>query len=164
MKKYTKFLVTLALIMAIPSISFADNVGSCGWGTKLFHGQSGVFPQVLAITTNGTFGNQTFGISSGTSGCTQDGVVTSAWKTAAYIDGNMNKLAMDMSRGEGESLDSLSQLVGVESQDKVQFASVLKQNFGKIFSSDNVSSNEVVDSLRSVISSDADLAKYAARV
>ena len=162
MKIYLK--IAAVLVAVLPAVSMADNVGSCGWGSKLFAGQSGVFPQVLAVTTNGTFGNQTFGISSGTSGCTQDGVVTSSWKTAAFIDGNMNKLAMDMSRGEGESLDSLSQIVGVDSQDQQQFALVLKENFGKIFPSDNVNSNEVVNSLREVISSDSALAKYAARV
>lgn len=48
-----------------------NNVGSCDWGTKLFEGQSGIAPQVLAVTANGTFWNQTFGISFGASGCTQ---------------------------------------------------------------------------------------------
>ena len=59
-----------------------NNIGSCGWGAKLFDGQQGVAPQVLGATTNGTFGNQTFAITSGTSGCTQDGAVKSNWKTA----------------------------------------------------------------------------------
>ncbi|HKB84382.1 MAG TPA: DUF3015 family protein, partial [Burkholderiales bacterium] len=67
-----RIFVAIAL-SALPAMAFADNVGTCGWGSKLFDGQKGAAPQVLAVTTNGTFGNQTFGISSGTSGCTQDG-------------------------------------------------------------------------------------------
>lgn len=163
MKNYKKFFAVLSLALAVPAMSFADNVGTCGVGSKLFNGQSGLFPQVLAVMTNGTF-FQTFAMTSGTSGCTQSGTVKSAWMTAAFVGGNMNKLALDMSRGEGESLDSLSHLVGVQSEDKAQFASVLKDNFSEIFSSDEVTSDEVVNSLRNVMASDANLAKYAARV
>ncbi|HEY8553803.1 MAG TPA: DUF3015 family protein [Burkholderiales bacterium] len=75
-----KKVLAVALVSLFPVAGMAageNNVGSCGWGSKLFDGQRGVVPQVLAATTNGTFGSQTFGISSGTSGCTQDGVVRS---------------------------------------------------------------------------------------
>lgn len=70
-------LIALAVAVVAPTLVHADNVGGCGWGSKLFDGQQGVAPQVLAVTTNGTSGNQTFGITSGTSGCSQDGVVKS---------------------------------------------------------------------------------------
>ena len=105
-----KKLIILALI-ALPLSASAQSVGQCGWGSKLFDGQRGIAPQVLAVTTNGTSGNHTFAISSGTSGCVQNGTVRSAWRTAAYIDGNMNRLAKDISRGEGESLDTLAGLI-----------------------------------------------------
>ena len=108
-----------------------NNIGSCGWGSKLFDGQAGVAPQVLAVTTNGTFGNQTFAITIGTSGCTQDGAVKSSWKTALFIDGNKEMLARDMSVGSGETLDSLAHLMGVESQDRVAFNRVAKENLWK---------------------------------
>ena len=126
--------LALFVALAVPSIALADNVGSCGWGTKLFDGQKGVAPQVLAVTTNGTFGNQTFGITSGTSGCTQDGVVHSTWKSAAFIDANMNRLALDMSRGEGESLRSLASIMNVSASDEATFGSTLQNNFAQIFS------------------------------
>ena len=72
-----KKLCLVAVLAALPAVAMADNVGQCGWGSKLMAGQSGVVPQVAAVTTNGTFGNQTFGITTGTSGCTQDGTVSS---------------------------------------------------------------------------------------
>ena len=109
-----KLLVAVA-VAAVPFGAMAageNNIGSCGWGAKLFDGQSGVAPQVLAVTTNGTFGNQTFGITFGTSGCTQDGAVRSNWKTALFIDGNKEQLARDISVGSGETLDSLALLMG----------------------------------------------------
>jgi hypothetical protein len=159
-----KILVSILCVM-LPSTVFAvDNVGTCGWGSKLFVGQKGVIPQVFAATTNGSTGSQTFGISSGTSGCTQDGVVSSNWKTAAFIDSNMNKLAMDMSRGQGESLESLANLLGVESSDSAKFNATLKENFASIFSSDDVSSEDVRASLKKVVASNSELSKYSAGV
>lgn len=138
-----------------------NNVGSCGWGSKVFEGQSGIFPQVFAATTNGSTGNQTFGVTSGTSGCTQDGVVKSTWKTAMFIDGNREKLAHDMSSGSGESLESLAKLIGVQDQHKAAFFQATKENFAKIFSSDNATTDQVLVSLKQVLASDRALAQYS---
>jgi hypothetical protein len=157
-----KKLCAVAVLAVLPTAAMADNVGNCGWGSKVFDGQSGIAPQVLAVTTNGTFGNQTFGISSGTSGCSQDGTVRSNWKTALFIDGNKEKLALDMSVGSGETLDSLAHLLGVESQDRVAFNRVAKDNMARIFPSHDVSSEKVAAALREVLASDAQLSRYTA--
>lgn len=157
-------LIALTLALVVPVLAQADNIGTCGWGSKLFDGQKGIAPQVLAATTNGSTGNQTFGISSGTSGCTRDGVVDSTWKTAAFIDANMNRLALDMSRGQGESLSALSSVVGVQAEDSAKFNGVVHQQFAKIFSSPSVSSVEVAQGLKNVLAADATLAKYSANV
>ena len=101
-----KKLFAAALMIAAGSSAMAQNNVGCGWGSAVFNGQRGVAPQVLAATTNGTSGNQTFGITFGTVGCTQDGVVRSNWKVSAYIEGNSSKLARDMSAGQGESLEA----------------------------------------------------------
>ncbi|HEY5896803.1 MAG TPA: DUF3015 family protein [Burkholderiales bacterium] len=126
----------------------------------MFDGQAGVAPQVLAVTTNGTFGNQTFGITSGTSGCTQDGAVKSNWKTALFIDGNKEKLARDMSVGSGEALDSLAHLLGVESQDRTAFNRVAKDNMARIFASEDAATPEIMAALRQVLGADQQLARY----
>ncbi len=153
--------IAAALVLLAPAVAMADNVGTCGWGSKLMEGNSGVFPQVLAVTTNGTSGNQTFGITSGTSGCTQDGVVHSTWKTAMFVDGNMNKLARDMSVGHGESLDSLASLLGMDAEHRAVFSQVAKENFAEIFPSENVSSNDVLASLKGVMGRNSELARYS---
>ena len=158
-----KLIIAVAVAAALPTAALAageNNVGSCGWGTKLFDGQSGLAPQVLAATTNGTSGNQTFGITTGTSGCTQDGTVRSNWKTAMFIDGNKDKLARDMSVGSGEALDSLALLLGVQAQDRAAFNQLAKDNMARIFPSDNVSTQQVMVSLREVLASDARLGRY----
>lgn len=157
----------IGVLAALPAAAFAageNNVGSCGWGTKLFDGQSGIAPQVLAATTNGTSGNQTFGVTTGTSGCTPNGTVRSSWKTAMFIDGNKERLARDMSRGSGETLDSLAQLIGVKDQDKALFFRVAKDNFDRIYSSDMISAQDIMNGLRAVLASDQTLAVYTAAI
>ena len=154
-----KLLAVVSVAAVFPMTAMADNIGSCGWGTKLFDGQSGVAPQVLAVTTNGTFGNQTFGITSGTSGCTQDGAVKSSWRTALFIDGNRDALARDMSVGSGETLDSLAHLLGVQEQDRVAFNSAAKENMARIFV-ENASTSDIMAGLRQVLGSDAQLSRY----
>lgn len=158
-----RILITAALCAA-SSLAWADNVGSCGWGSKLFDGQSGLGPQVLAVTTNGTLGNQTFGISSGTSGCTQDGMVKSAWKTSMFIDGNKQRLARDMSVGNGETLDSLAHLIGIRDAHRASFNRVTQANLAHIFPSSEVATEQVMMALKEVLTSDRELAQYAASI
>lgn len=153
-------------IAALPVASFAageNNVG-CGLGSSIFNGQSGVVPQVLAATTNGTSGNQTFGITSGTLGCSQDGTVRSSVKLSMFIDGNMERLARDMSRGSGESMDSLAQLINVNEEHKARFFQVAKVNFDQIYASDKTTVQDVMAGLRAALAADATLAGYSSAV
>jgi hypothetical protein len=137
----------------------ANNIGSCGLGSKLFAGQSGVFPQILAATTNGSFSNQAFGISSGTLGCTQNGMVSSNWKSAMFIEGNKLTLARDTAAGQGESLDALASVMGVKSEDKAALISTMKAQFATVFADEAVVAN-----LKKVLASDARFAAYAATI
>jgi hypothetical protein len=158
--------ILIAVILStVPALTYAqqNNVGSCGWGTKLFDGQSGVFPQAFAGITNASTGNQTFAISSGTSGCTQDGVVKSTWKTAMFIDGNKDRLARDMSTGDGETLDSLAHLIGVREQDRAAFSRAMQANVSVIFPSGSTTDDSMI-ALRQVLRSDSVLSQYAASI
>jgi hypothetical protein len=157
-------LMTLAAVAARsrPLRPLSEQRGSCGWGSKLFDGQAGIFPQGAAGITNAIFFNQTFGVSFGTSGCTQDGTVRSTWKTAMFIDGNKERLARDMSVGSGEALDSLAHLLGVETADRAAFNRAARDNMKSIFPSDNAATDQIVSGLRQVLSADAQLARYTA--
>jgi len=157
----------IGVLATLPAAAFAageNNIGTCGWGAKLFDGQSGIAPQVLAVTTNGTSGNQTFGITTGTSGCTPNGTVHSSWKTAMFIDGNKERLARDMSLGRGETLVSPAQLMGVKDQDKALFYRATKDNFDRIYSSDMASTQEIMNGLRAVLAADQTLSVYTAAI
>lgn len=154
-----KMTFAIALI-ASPLISMGADTGpGCGWGTMLMDGQQGLGPNVLAATTNGTLGNQTFGMTFGTAGCDANHTVQSTAATH-FLDSNMERVARDMSTGQGEALDTLANLMGVQEQHKETFFSVTQDNFGTIFSSDSVSSLDVMTSIQEVMKEDATLSQY----
>lgn len=155
-----KLLIAVAVALPASAMAAGENNVGCGWGSKLFDGQSGIAPQVLAATSNNLYGTQTFAITTGTSGCTQDGTVRSNWKTALFIDGNKDKLARDMSVGSGETLDSLAHLLGVQSQDRAAFDQVAKANVSRIFLTDSTA--DIMANLRDALASSAQLTRYTA--
>src|SRR5262245_36738363 len=92
-----------------PAQARAYGPAGCGLGSLIFEPNSG-FTQVFAATTNGTFGTQTFGITSGTSNCAGGGGGSASAK--AFVETNRVALAKDIARGQGETIDSLSRLAG----------------------------------------------------
>jgi hypothetical protein len=159
----TKLIVTALLVLSPLGVAMADppnNVG-CGVGSIIFKGQSGVAPQVLAATTNGIFGNQTFGISSGTLGCAKDGLVSNPVQVSMFLDNNLDKVAHDMAAGRGEALDSLASLIGIDAAHKAAFFAVTKAHFAEIIPSDHAKTQDVVAALNRVLAQNADLAQYA---
>lgn len=156
-----KKLIAVAAISLLPfSNTMADQDIGCGLGSMLFAGKDGKAVKVLGATTNGTSGNQTFGITFGTLGCDGTGTVTSSAKIAQFIDGNMEQLARDMSQGEGETLSTLAEIWGVQDQDKAAFNALAQSQFATVFTSENVTSQTVLENLNSVVASDASLSAY----
>jgi hypothetical protein len=127
----------------------------------VFDGKSGKVFKVLGATTNGTSGNQTFGITFGTLGCDGSGTINSAQKLALFIDGNMDNLARDIAKGEGETLATLSEVWGINEADKSAFNELAQQNFAEVFKSENVTSQEVFTNLNTLVAGDNALAAYA---
>ncbi|MDM8567360.1 DUF3015 domain-containing protein [Candidatus Halobeggiatoa sp. HSG11] len=160
-----KILQAAALATAFSAASVfagANNVG-CGLGSMVWEGQSGIIPQIFAVTTNGTFGNQTFGITLGTLGCDKNGVVglPVPHKMVQFTSDNLDKLAHDMATGAGETLDALASLMEIAESDKAAFFSATKTNFSKIFAHENTTTEEVLVSLNNVLASDSALKRYS---
>ncbi|EKO3555856.1 DUF3015 domain-containing protein [Vibrio metschnikovii] len=157
-----KKLFAVAALVALPfsNAVMADSDIGCGVGTMIFDGKEGKVFKVLGATTNGTSGNQTFGITFGTLGCDGTGTINSAQKLALFIDGNLDNLARDIARGEGETLATLSEVWGIQSSDKAAFNQLAKENFANVFQSENVTSQEVFTNLNTLVAQDQALAAY----
>lgn len=149
-----------SLIMGASTLTMADNSGpGCGWGSMLFEGSSGTPSHVVAATTNGTSGNNTFGMTSGTNGC--DTSKTLDYKgTSAVVFHNMDRLSNDIAKGEGEILDTVASVMGIDSVDVPTFKRVLHENFDAIYPNSEVTSDQVMEAMISVMEKDESLAKY----
>ena len=156
-----KRLVSSTLLLLASSSAFAVAPGGpgCGWGNLLFDGQSGFVPHFAASTTNGTSGNASFGMTTGTNGCSVDGNITYAG--ASMIASMMDEFSIDAAKGEGEALTAVAVVLGVQPEDRAKFAQLTHENFNTIFPSQDVTADQVLNSLQSVMKSDPTMAKYA---
>jgi len=148
----------LAVTLPFAAASHAVEDAGCGLGGMLLEGQQGLPFNVLAATLNGISGNQTFGMTTGTLGCGEG--LSDMAALNLYINDNLDTLAMDAARGEGESLETLASVWGVEDADKAEFIQATQANFDSIFSSESVTSEEVLSNLNRVVSEDEKLAAY----
>lgn len=123
----------------------------CGLGSLVFGDQPGGV-QILASTTNGTVGSQTFGITFGTSNC--GNAVIGGLGSRTFIEANREMLAKDAARGSGETISTLSHLAGCADPSKVGAA--LQRSYEANFTQE--SSEVVAERVISTLKSDASLA------
>lgn len=134
MKKFMLFQAALAVVcfQAAPALAAWSNDPGCGLGKMVWDGSAGqkhIIQQVLGSTTNGTFGSQTFGISFGTSGCTNDGVIVQNEQVNVFAQANFDNLAQEMAQGRGEHLASLATLLGVPAEQQPAFFAMTQEKY-----------------------------------
>ena len=158
MKRLIVATVTVVSLFMLAGSGFAapgdtpGNYGAagCGLGSMVFGNEQGPV-QVLAATTNGTFGSQTFGITTGTSNCAKAAKFAGTERLNEFVAASMDNLAKDIAMGHGESLDTLAELIGISADQRPSIYAKLQANFSSIFTSEKVESAEVVDNIISVI-------------
>lgn len=155
-----KTIAAVALASAPFATVLADDDIGCGAGTIIWEGQSGLVPKVLGATTNGSFGNQTFGISTGTLGCSPDGVVTADARTNMFASANLDQIAAEIAAGEGETLDALAELYDIEASDREAFAGMAQANYARIFDGNDVTVADVLAGLEAAMAENQSLSRY----
>lgn len=156
-----KKVALIAVLAALPAAQvLADKDIGCGAGTILWKGQSGVVAKVLAATTNGSFGNQTFGISTGTLGCSSDGVIAAKDRLPMFAGTNLDQLSAEMAAGSGEALTVLASLYSVEAADRAAFNTALQANYANIFTSAEITAADVLSGVETALARDSRLARY----
>lgn len=140
-----KIFMVLAVGVVFTTAAYAVGNTGCGLGTHLIGEKDSMVLQSLAVTTNGTLGNQTFGITSGTLGCQQPSSFASTDKVNEFVQANLDLLAIDIAKGSGETLSSLAELMEVADVDA--FSKKLQSNFAVIFPTADVEYAQVVDSI-----------------
>ncbi|MGH7753253.1 MAG: DUF3015 family protein [Gemmatimonadales bacterium] len=138
-------------------------MGGCGLGSMVFESNT-KGSQILAVTTNGTFGSQTFGISSGTSNCTTGGVVKAEREQQAFVEVNLASIERDAASGGGEYLAALGTLMGCETGVQPELFQVTQQGYERIFPSAKASATQVLQAMKSEARRSPALVKSCARL
>ncbi|HTP42174.1 MAG TPA: DUF3015 domain-containing protein [Nitrospiria bacterium] len=149
------FGIILTVLIAAPALAdiSSDTGPGCGLGKMLFgqpnfSGKHHIMQQSFAATTNGTFFSQTFGISFGTSGCTNDGVFAgNQQKVNAFAEINLDHLRQEMARGQGEYLASFASLIGVPADRRNDFYALTQENYSTLFKSERTTAHEMLAAL-----------------
>lgn len=173
MKKILSVVAFMAMMAFVAAPASAANYGmaGCGLGSMVFgpKGDMGSsigntkVSEVLAATTNGTFGSQTFGITTGTSNCTQGGMAMIEKEQELFAEVSYDEISREMAKGEGEYLTAFATVMGCSADVHSDFAAATKANYGKIFA-EQATASDIVSSVKSVLRSDAALAGSCSRL
>lgn len=151
---------TVLMVASVGAWAEAPGGPGCGWGNMLFKGSKGLPSHIVASTTNGSSGNATFGMTSGTNGCRTDGTLTYDGKPMLVVSGMMDELSEDMAKGDGEALTTYAVVLGVAPEDRSHFKAVTNQHFSEIFSAADVTAEQVLAATLDVMKRDERLNRY----
>ncbi len=145
-----KLFLTALFVLICVNLSFATarkNSG-CGLGAMLITHNNDTLIGNLAMTfLNGTFSNQTFGITTGTSECDKPTHFVKNERLQEFVVANMDNLAKDIVVGKGETLDSFAELLNIPVEQRPAFYAKLHDSFMKIFTSEKVEMAQVIDNI-----------------
>lgn len=155
-----KRILIVAAMLGVSASAVAEAPGgpNCGWGNMLMDGQSGLGAHIVASLTNGTSGNATFGMTTGTNGCSADGTLTYGGKS--LIGAVMDEFGEDVARGDGEALTAVAVSMGISEADRPLFKALMHHNFTMLFPSRDVTAEQVSNSIVELMRGNEQLAKY----
>lgn len=145
MKRWVLLGVIAVALLSVPSNAFSAGYGAagCGLGSLAFGSEPGG-QQVFAATTNGTSGSQTFGITSGTSNCGDNGMLNFAKEREIFAEQNYSSLVKEMAIGRGENLSTLASLYGCNPETHPAFSTLVQENFDVLVISEDTTSNQML--------------------
>jgi hypothetical protein len=140
-----------------------DTGPGCGLGKLAFQNYPNAKTkgaQIFMATTNG-IGGQTFAMSTGTSGCTDDGRWWAEQKATMFAELNADALAQEMAQGRGEHLASMATLLGVAQPQHQAFFAMAQERYAALSGAGDLSPVAMVQALNEGISANPSLIKVA---
>lgn len=143
-----KSLLTLTVFVVMFAMQAQAGDAGCGFGSMIIKSNTKVL-QLLAVTTNHSFGSQTLGITFGTSGCSASGLVQNDKQIQYFVEVNQEDLMREMAQGRGDKLITLAALHGCASDAQVlNFNSQAQAQFKTIVPSAKTTAVEFVQNLK----------------
>ncbi|MGM0453482.1 MAG: DUF3015 family protein [Thermodesulfobacteriota bacterium] len=159
MKKIALVVLICFMTVGFASVCMAQQGGvktvredcGCGLGGMALGEKTGLIWKLVGTFLNGISGNQTFAMTSGTLDCGQVQSLAMNEQLNTYVSDNMDSLAVDISQGQGESLDALAEIANVPETKRPALYGELQQNFDRIYISSDVTHETVVNEISQII-------------
>lgn len=145
-------MMVLALA-ATGSVFAADSSSGCGMGYSIAPKQSLVSSSTRTLV-NATFSNSV-AMTLGTSGCAKHSIVKNDAKGIHFAEANMNQLAFEMARGQGEFVAGFASVFGC--QDKAAFGRMVQNKYEALLPGSNVTGVELYNNVATEIKNNASL-------
>lgn len=148
--------VSLALTSAIVFAQTGTSVAAwgdgpgCGLGKVVFENEpKSILLQHLGSTLN--VPSQPFAISTGVSGCTNNGMIVKEEQTTMFASLNFENLSQEMAQGHGEHLASLAKLMGVPSERQPEFFALAQDRYLSLMQAEDVSPKAMLTALQAAM-------------
>lgn len=140
-------LVTVIGLGLAAAANAADTSSGCGMGYQVAPKQSLISSSTRSIV-NATF-SSTIGMTLGTSGCAKHSIVKNDAKGVHFAEANLNQLAIDMARGNGEYVQGFASVLGC--QNAALFGAMVQKNYIKFFPQNGTSGAELYNNVKSEV-------------
>ena len=148
-----KLIIGLLALVATTSAFAADSSSGCGMGYEVAPKQSLVSSSTRSIV-NATF-SSTVGMTLGTSGCAKHSIVKNDAKGIHFAEANMNVLALEMARGNGEFVASFASVYGCNNSEA--FGSMVQSKYESVLPTASTSGVELYNNVKAEIRNNASL-------
>lgn len=153
MKKTLVAMTVVAAVSAAVVAKAEDKSSGCGFGWQVAKENSLVSSFTRNLTNETT--SNTFGMTSGTSGCDKHSIVDVNKSEEHFAEANYNSLMIEMAQGEGTYLTSLAYVMGCDSAQLSQFIEMSQKNYPKYFPAQGGNPTQMIDAVRADAKSQA---------
>ncbi len=121
-------------------------MAGCGLGYIAFgHQENSKLYQILGATVNDIVSPKTSAITSGTSGCTEDGAVKLFAQAEVYTVANFDSLRQEMATGNGDYVNTFASLIGATDSAKPALLKMFQADYAYFFPSANTTPTEMLE-------------------
>ncbi|MCZ6646015.1 MAG: DUF3015 family protein [SAR324 cluster bacterium] len=145
-----KMLLMATVVLAVISMIYASSAfANCGPGPVVVQKSKGTLRQSLGASTNATFlPTQTFAITSGTSGCSNSGILRREVEQRFFVALHMDNIAQELAQGQGRYVDGLASLLGCGSEVYGEFGRMAQANYTSLFSAAEMKPRELLAAVK----------------
>lgn len=136
----------LVILTSLPTLALADNSTGCGLGSMIWKKNS-IVSALFRSTTNHSFSSQLFGITTGTSGCSQHSIVKRDMYPVYYAEANLPELRYELAQGQGEYVATFAEVLGCSPEARAEFATWAQGSYSKLFKNENANSQDFLKGL-----------------